>query len=144
MGQFRLSVTADGGSTWQPLSPRTMPPALPGEGAFAASGTCLVAQGKEEVWFVTGGAKAARVFHSRNRGQDWSVRETPSVDGVESAGIFSMAFDEIHSGRERPGNCCSGLLTWAKRRWMKNRETPSCAPWSFVEFAGWAVGVVWF
>ena len=63
-GRFQLIATDDGGANWKPLPAKNLPPALPGEGAFAASGTCLVAFGKDDVWFATGGAKAARVFHS--------------------------------------------------------------------------------
>src|SRR5262249_21737553 len=39
---FQLIGTADGGRNWKPLAAKTLPPALPDEGAFAASGTCLV------------------------------------------------------------------------------------------------------
>src|SRR5262249_13145388 len=46
-GVFQLIVTADGGANWKPLGPNRLPPALPGEGAFAASGTCLVTYGKK-------------------------------------------------------------------------------------------------
>jgi photosystem II stability/assembly factor-like uncharacterized protein len=96
-GQFQLIGTSGGGATWKPLPGGKLPPALPNEGAFAASGTCLIAKGRQDVWFVTGGAKAARVFHSRDRGQRWVVSETPIAAGVESAGIFSIAFrDQDH------------------------------------------------
>ena len=97
-GQFQLIVTTDGGANWKPLAAKTLPPALPGEGAFAASGTCLVTHGERDVWFATGGAKTARVFHSKDRGQNWEVSETPIVAGVESAGIFSIAFRDKHHG----------------------------------------------
>jgi photosystem II stability/assembly factor-like uncharacterized protein len=97
-GLFQLIVTADGGSHWQLLAAKTLPPALPGEGAFAASGTCLVTQGEKDVWFATGGAKMARVFHSKDRGQNWKVSETPIMAGVESAGIFSIAFPDPQHG----------------------------------------------
>jgi photosystem II stability/assembly factor-like uncharacterized protein len=94
---FRLIVTDDGGTTWKPLPGKNLPPALPNEGAFAASGACLVTHGKEEVWFCTGGAKTARVFHSKDRGRNWSASETPIIAGTESAGIFSIAFrDQDH------------------------------------------------
>src|SRR5262249_51379530 len=76
-GRFQLLVTKDGGAQWNPLAAKPLPPALPGEGAFAASGTCLVTHGANDVWFATGGAKAARVFHSRDRGQNWEVSATP-------------------------------------------------------------------
>jgi photosystem II stability/assembly factor-like uncharacterized protein len=96
-GVFQLLITADGGAQWKPLAARTLPLALSGEGAFAASGTCLVTHGERDVWFATGGAKAARVFHSKDRGQTWEVSETPIVAGAESAGIFSIAFrDKLH------------------------------------------------
>jgi photosystem II stability/assembly factor-like uncharacterized protein len=97
-GQFQLIVTTDGGANWKPLVPKTLPPALAGEGAFAASGTCLVTHGDGDVWFATGSAKTARVFRSRDRGQNWEVSETPIVAGAESAGIFSIAFRDKDHG----------------------------------------------
>jgi photosystem II stability/assembly factor-like uncharacterized protein len=97
-GQFRLLSTTDGGANWKPLAAKTLPPALSGEGAFAASGTCLVTQGENNVWFATGGAKAARVFRSKDRGQNWKVSESPIVAGGESAGIFSLAFRDKDNG----------------------------------------------
>jgi photosystem II stability/assembly factor-like uncharacterized protein len=97
-GQFQLMVTADGGGNWKPLEAKTFPPALPDEGAFAASGTCLITHGESDVWFATGGAKSARVFHSKDRGQNWEVSETPITAGVESAGIFSIAFRDKQQG----------------------------------------------
>jgi photosystem II stability/assembly factor-like uncharacterized protein len=97
-GSFQLIVTADGGANWKPLAPKTFPPALSGEGAFAASGTCLVTHGENDVWFATGSAKTARVFRSSDRGQNWEVSETPIAAGVESAGIFSIAFRDKQHG----------------------------------------------
>jgi len=97
-GIFQLLVTTDGGTNWKSLEPKTIPAALPGEGAFAASGTCLVTHGKSDVWFATGSAKSARVFRSKDRGQNWEASETPIVAGVESAGIFSIAFRDKQHG----------------------------------------------
>jgi len=97
-GRFQLIVTDDGGKNWKPLPADTLPVALPNEGAFAASGSCIVTQGANDLWFGTGGAKVARVFHSNNRGQSWSVSETPIVASVESAGIFSIAFRDPKNG----------------------------------------------
>jgi photosystem II stability/assembly factor-like uncharacterized protein len=96
-GQFPLIRTDDGGTNWKRVTGSNLPPALPNEGAFAASGTCLVTHGKDDVWFGTGGAKVARVFHSKDRGQNWTVNETPLMAGADSAGIFSIAFrDQDH------------------------------------------------
>ncbi len=61
-GVFQLLVTSDGGATWKPLAAKNLPAALTGEGAFAASGTCLVTQGDSDVWFATGEPKRRRVF----------------------------------------------------------------------------------
>lgn len=95
-GRFRLLRTEDG-EHWKPLIPETMPPALPEEGAFAASGTCIAVSGKHDVWFVTGGP-AARVFHSPDRGLHWEVVTTEILSGAPSQGIFSIAFSDARNG----------------------------------------------
>jgi photosystem II stability/assembly factor-like uncharacterized protein len=96
-GRFQLLATEDGGDSWKPLPGRALPPALPSEGAFAASGTCLITRGDTDAWFATGGAKTARVFRTTDRGRSWEVSETPVAAGTESAGIFSIAFrDRVH------------------------------------------------
>jgi len=97
-GRNRLVVTDDGGATWKPHPKGYYPATLPNEGAFAASGTCLITQGQNDAWFVTGGAKVARVLHSKDRGQTWTVSETPILAGKESAGIFSIAFKDANTG----------------------------------------------
>src|SRR5438445_1785337 len=89
-GKFPLIATSDG-ATWSPVAVKSMPAALPNEGAFAASGTCIATYGKKDVWFGTGGP-AARVFHSSDRGVNWAVSETPIAHGAASQGIFSVAF----------------------------------------------------
>jgi photosystem II stability/assembly factor-like uncharacterized protein len=92
---FELLLTEDG-QTWRPISPSQLPPALEGEGAFAASNTCIAILPDSNLWFASGG-KAARVFHSPDRGKTWQVFDTPILHGPDSAGIFSIAFrDELH------------------------------------------------
>ena len=51
-----------------------------------------------DVWFCTGGARLARVFHSSDRGRHWTVGETPIVAVSESAGVFSIAFRDREHG----------------------------------------------
>jgi photosystem II stability/assembly factor-like uncharacterized protein len=89
-GKFPLIATSDG-MTWNPVAVKNMPAALPNEGAFAASGTCIATFGKNDVWFGTGGP-AARVFHSSDRGKNWTVAETSIIHGTASQGVFSLAF----------------------------------------------------
>jgi len=98
-----LITTEDGGKNWKPIPPNHLPPAITGEGAFAASGTCIAVQGKHNVWFATGG-KAARVFHSTNAGKTWTVAETPIIHGADSAGIFSIAFRDSKHGAVAGGD----------------------------------------
>lgn len=89
-GKFPLIATSDGAS-WTAVAVKKMPAALPSEGAFAASGTCIATFGKKDVWFGTGGP-AARVFHSSDRGVNWTAAETPVLHGEASQGIFSLLF----------------------------------------------------
>ena len=93
-GKFLILTAADG-EHWKEMPRDGMPAALPNEGAFAASGTCLV-YGGSEVTFVTGGA-AARVFRSSDHGKSWTVAETPIAHGNASSGIFSIA---LHGDEE--------------------------------------------
>jgi photosystem II stability/assembly factor-like uncharacterized protein len=119
-------LQTDDGQTWRPIPPSQLPEALPGEGAFAASNSCIAilfasdsgpstaveerrfsaassagekgasAPATDNIWFATGG-KTARVFHSPDRGKTWEVFNTPILYGPDSAGIFSIAFrDALH------------------------------------------------
>lgn len=92
-GKYVLIETKDG-STWTPIDTSKMPAAKEGEAAFAASGTCLITQGKKNAFLVSGGTDA-RVFRSRDRGRTWQVSDTPMAKGTAVSGIFSIAmFDE--------------------------------------------------
>jgi len=94
-GQFVLMTTTNSGATW---TPQTLPSALEGEGAFAASGTGITVRGKSDIWFGTGGKGGARVFHSRDGGANWTVSPTPIRNDSASAGIFSIAFSDAQHG----------------------------------------------
>jgi photosystem II stability/assembly factor-like uncharacterized protein len=89
-GKFLLLSDHNNG-TWSELPGDGMPAALPGEGAFAASGTSLALGTDGAMYFGTGGAKAARIFHSTDYGKTWSVTNTPIAIGNASSGIFSVA-----------------------------------------------------
>jgi photosystem II stability/assembly factor-like uncharacterized protein len=102
-GFYYLISTKDGGATWKPVGGDKMPRAIDGEAAFAASGTCLIVNGKTDVYLVSGG-KAARVFRSNDRGLSWFVAETPIVKGADGTGIFSIAFRNNLHGAIVGGN----------------------------------------
>lgn len=96
-GRFVIITTIDGGATWKEMPTKGMPLALEGEGAFAASGTCIAVQGKRDVWFGTGGPNGARVFRSQDGGRNWTVTTTPLTSG-KTAGIFSVLFQDSRHG----------------------------------------------
>jgi len=140
-GRFLFVRTDDGGKNWKPLPEKSRPVALAKEGAFAASGTCLVTRDKSDVWFCTGGAKVARVFHSSDRGDTWTVSETPLLAGVESAGAFSLAFRDKDHGvivggdYKKPDDTASTVATTADggRTWK-----PVAAKLPFRSAVAWA------
>jgi photosystem II stability/assembly factor-like uncharacterized protein len=96
-GKLLVIVTSDGGESWREIPADRLPPALQGEGGFAASGSCLATFGETHAWIATGGAAVARVYHTADRGATWSVHDTPLRAGVPSAGVFSVVFrDALH------------------------------------------------
>jgi photosystem II stability/assembly factor-like uncharacterized protein len=93
-GHFTVLVSRDAGAHWAQMQ---TPPALPGEGAFAASNTCLTTGPNGQAWFVTGGSHTvARVFHTNDYGMHWSVADLPLPAGNASSGAFSIAFRGRH------------------------------------------------
>jgi photosystem II stability/assembly factor-like uncharacterized protein len=94
--KFRILATNDGGLSWHVVDPAGMPPALPGEAGFAASGQCITSKG-HTAWFGTGSGAQARVFRSDDRGETWTVSPTPIRSGP-TAGIFSLAFNDENHG----------------------------------------------
>ena len=95
-GCLSVLVTRDGGNTWQKLSCDKLPKVEKGEAAFAASNSNISLY-KDQVWIVTGG-KQARVFHSKNKGKDWEVFNTPIVQGKAMTGIYSVDFFDAKTG----------------------------------------------
>jgi len=84
------------GTTWHSIS-SNMPPALPGETSFAASGTCVATQGGQNAWIATGGATIARVLATRDGGDTWNAYDPP-LTSSPSAGAFTIAFRNPWNG----------------------------------------------
>ena len=92
-GVFPVIRTTDG-DTWQNIG-SNLPPALPGEGAFAASGTCVATQGRERAWI---GTTAARILATTDGGDTWAAYNTPIGHSTPTSGIFSVDFRNAHHG----------------------------------------------
>ncbi len=107
-GKFLLIETKDG-ETWANsrglIASDKGREAIAGEGeaAFAASGTCLITEGKNNILLVSGGSRA-RVFRSYDRGDNWTVADTPIVKGTAGSGIFSIAMRDAKQGIVVGGN----------------------------------------
>lgn len=87
-GKYFLLETTDG-ENWKQIDSSKMPSAKTGEAAFAASGTCLLTNGKSDIFLVSGGTDA-RVFRSFDRGASWSVADTGFIRSAAGSGIFSI------------------------------------------------------
>src|SRR6266566_1897139 len=96
-GQLCIMTTEDGGRNWRRVPASALPPALPNEGAFAASGTNIAVLGKSDAWIGVGAATKTRVLRTYDRGRTWKVADTPLAAGG-SAGIFSVAFRDAKHG----------------------------------------------
>jgi photosystem II stability/assembly factor-like uncharacterized protein len=96
-GQFCILITKNGGSDWSRVPTRSLPAALPNEGAFAASGSNIAMFGKTHAWIGTGAATKARVLRTTDGGRSWSISETP-LKANQSSGIFSIAFRDKKHG----------------------------------------------
>ena len=93
-GALVILRTDNGGRTWARVAAGGLPPALDNEGAFAASGTNVVAFGRDHAWI---GTSVGRVLRSTDGGRTWSAAATPLATG-SSAGIFSIAFRDVQHG----------------------------------------------
>lgn len=96
-GEHFLLETFDGGVTWARMPPDRLPAALPGEGSFASSGTCVAASGTGTAFVGLGNTGRTRVMRTTDGGSTWAVSETPIAAG-EAVGIGSVvAFDPMRA-----------------------------------------------
>jgi len=90
------NLRTDNGKTWESIS-KNMPPALPNEGSFASSGTCVAKEGKDDAWVVTGNGPTARVLATHDGGNTWTACNAPFAS-AQGAGAFSVAFRDAQNG----------------------------------------------
>ena len=93
---LNIILTKDGGNSWSKVPCGKLPKVVSGEAAFAASNTNVIVK-NNNAWIVSGGIKS-RVFYSRDRGNSWSVYETPIVQGKAMTGIFTADFYDSKNG----------------------------------------------
>ncbi len=93
-GCLSVLLTRDGGHTWARVPCDRLPPALPGEGAFAASNTNIAIIGSR-CWIAT---TKGRIFRSDDLGEHWEVFQSPVAHQRESQGIYSLAFHDAQTG----------------------------------------------
>lgn len=85
-GKWMILETLDGGKSWHSLA--HLPDAVPGEAAFAASASSMLADA-EGLVFATGGA-VSRLHRYTSANQSWTVRElTDMLQGESSQGVFA-------------------------------------------------------
>jgi photosystem II stability/assembly factor-like uncharacterized protein len=119
-GAFVVLTTSDG-RRWTRIPADRLPAALPGEGAFAASGSNIAMVGRDGIWI---GTTASRVLRSLDGGRTWSVFATPLATGT-ATGIFSIAFRDRDHGivvggnyqREQDAIDNAAITTDAGRTW---------------------------
>jgi photosystem II stability/assembly factor-like uncharacterized protein len=102
-GALRVLVTDDGGETWTVVPDSVLPTAQPGEGGFAASGTCAIAGPDGRGWIAAGNAARARVFITTDFGRSWTASDVPVAAG-ESAGLTSISMVDARRGTAFGGN----------------------------------------
>jgi len=106
------------GMVWEDIS-ANMPPALPGEAGFAASGTCVATRGGQYAWIAT---SASRILATRDGGDTWDAYDTPLWTSP-AGGAFTVAFrnpwngivgggDLVETDRAGAATSSDGGMTW--------------------------------
>lgn len=87
-GKWMVLETVDRGKSWQSLP--SLPPSADGEAAFAASNSSMIGT-RSILVFGTGGSVSNLHRYSFKR-KDWTVSQTPMIQGESSQGIFALEF----------------------------------------------------
>ena len=95
-GEHFVLTTANGGEHWERVPPSDLPPAMTGQGGFAASGTCITTLSRNSAIICAGNAPRSEVLKTTDAGRTWVAYPVPVVAG-DAAGIASVAFrDSVH------------------------------------------------
>lgn len=99
-GSFLIVTTTDGGATWNQVPAANIPAPLPNEfaGYGDGGGTTLTVEGTSNAWFGTAHAAPIRVFKSTDKGQSWTLVNTPLSTNGDFKGITTIAFKDSLNG----------------------------------------------
>ncbi|WP_184548847.1 WD40/YVTN/BNR-like repeat-containing protein [Mucilaginibacter sp. FT3.2] len=129
--KFLLMETTDGGETWNEM--KNKPDALPGEAAFAASGTCLRVD--KGVLYIVSGGKSSRLISLKPKEQEWKYANLPITQGKQSEGAFSIALGKkegiIVGGDYANGKKLDSVATIHKVHPLLQFVAPQTAPAGF-------------
>ena len=95
-GCLSIIKSEDGGLSWTKIDCDNLPATVEGEAAFAASNSNIALAGSSV--FIVSGGKSSRLFHSPDKGESWSVFNTPIIQGGTMTGIFSCDFISEEKG----------------------------------------------
>jgi len=90
-GRFVVRLTRDGGRTWLAVPADRLPPALSGEGAFAASGTNVAMAGPDHIWIGTPSRASCARRTAAARGRCMRRRSPPARPRASSRSPFATS-----------------------------------------------------
>ena len=90
-GEFELYVTNDGGNNWSQVPGSSIPNPLTGEYGY----TRQIEVVGDNVWYST---NRGRLYHSTDRGNNWSVYDTPISDFGSAAVNGDVSFSDSNNG----------------------------------------------
>ena len=133
--QVAILTTADGGATWIRVPQTSLPAAQPGDGSFAASGTCLVTRPGGRAWIVASNPTRARVLHTADFGRTWTADSLP-ITTHSGSGPQSIAFRDNKNGialgggnGAKPGDLLAASTVDGGHTWIRGRarrSEPAC------------------
>lgn len=90
-GCFDVRISDDAGASWRVLPPARLPAPLPGESAFAASGSVVGVSADGGLWLATGGGPT-RFLRLPGASGEASAVLLPLANGAPTRGAFAVAF----------------------------------------------------
>ncbi|HAU51881.1 MULTISPECIES: WD40/YVTN/BNR-like repeat-containing protein [Sphingobacterium] len=96
-GKMPLLKSTDFGRSWKDISPNMHFTITDGEAGFAASGTSIYCDNSGTYWIATGGT-VSNIYSSKDQGNTWQRYSCPIIQGTNSTGPFSVAFNTSKTG----------------------------------------------